>query len=327
MAIIPGDLKLYGSATMPDDDTTLNIGGAIDAAKKVELKDINPTGNLQIVSSAAGDTTQTVTISGRDAGGAIISEVKTLSGTTPVAMTTNTSWERILKAVKSATTTGDVAIEAATAERTGTAQAGGANTITLDTGANATDDYYKGMVIRLTGGTGANQIREIIGYVGATKVATVGANWGTNPDATSVFRISQGCVFDKSPTEITQIRRPFYNAVAPTSGTRKYYDKLFFKNTHATLSLTTAQVVEQADPTAKIAFGLAASKGDTGGNGAGNNRQVAPSGITFDSATKAVPTNTLAAGETIGVWLELSLAAGDSPQDSTYTLRLTGNTV
>ncbi|MDP3772993.1 MAG: hypothetical protein Q8Q85_01875 [Gemmatimonadales bacterium] len=326
MPIIPGDLKLYGSATMPDDDTTLNIGGAIDAAKKVEFKDINPTGNLQIVSSAA-DITQTVTISGRDAGGAIISEVKTLSGTTPVAMTTNTSWERILKAVKSATTTADVAIEAVTAERTGTAQAGGANTITLDATANATDDFYKGHVIRLTAGTGINQIREIIGYVGATKVATVAVNWGTNPDATSVFRISQGCVFDKSPNEITQIRRPFYNAVAPTSGTRKYYDKLFFKNTHATLSLTTAQVVEQADPTAKIAFGLAVSKGDTGGNGAGNNRQVAPSAITFDSATKAVPTNTLAAGETIGVWVELSLAAGDSPQDSTYTLRLTGNTV
>ena len=325
MSIIPADLKLYGSATMPDDDTTLNIGGAIDAAKKVEFKDINPTGNLQIVSSAA-DTTQTVTISGRDAGGAIISEVKTLNGTTPVVMTTNTSWERILKAVKSATTTGDVAIEAVTAERTGTAQAGGANTITLDAAANATDDFYKGHVIRLTAGTGINQIREIIGYVGATKVATVAFNWGTNPDATSVFRISQGCVFDKSPNEITQIRRPFYNAVAPTSGTRKYYDKLFFKNTHGTLSLTTAQVVEQADPTAKIAFGLAASKGDTGGNGAGNSRQVVPSGITFDSATKAVPTNTLAAGETIGVWVELSLAAGDSPQDNTYTLRLTGNT-
>ncbi len=325
MSIIPADMKLYGSATMPDDDTTLNIGGAIDAAKKVEFKDINPTGNLQIVSSAA-DITQTVTISGRDAGGAIISEVKTLNGTTPVAMTTNTSWERILKAVKSATTTGDVAIEAVTAERTGTAQAGGANTITLDAAANATDDFYKGHVIRLTAGTGINQIREIIGYVGATKVATVAFNWGTNPDATSVFRISQGCVFDKSPNEITQIRRPFYNAVAPTSGTRKYYDKLFFKNTHGTLSLTTAQVVEQADPTAKIAFGLAASKGDTGGNGAGNSRQVAPSAITFDSATKAVPTNTLAAGETIGVWVELSLAAGDSPQDNTYTTRLTGNT-
>ncbi len=325
MSIIPADLKLYGSATMPDDDTTLNIGGAIDAAKKVEFKDINPTGNLQIVSSAA-DTTQTVTISGRDAGGAIISEVKTLNGTTPVVMTTNTSWERILKAVKSATTTGDVAIEAVTAERTGTAQAGGANTITLDAAANATDDFYKGHVIRLTAGTGINQIREIIGYIGSTKVATVAFNWGTNSDATSVFRISQGCVFDKSPNEITQIRRPFYNAVAPTSGTRKYYDKLFFKNTHGTLSLTTAQVVEQADPTAKIAFGLAASKGDTGGNGAGNSRQVAPSAITFDSATKAVPTNTLAAGETIGVWVELSLAAGDSPQDNTYTTRLTGNT-
>ncbi len=49
MSISPGDLKLYGSATMPDDDTTQNIGGAIATSKKVEFKDINPTGTLQIV--------------------------------------------------------------------------------------------------------------------------------------------------------------------------------------------------------------------------------------------------------------------------------------
>jgi len=327
MPIDARDLLIYGSATMPDDDTTNNIGGAIDTAKKVVFKDVDPAGNVQIVSSAVGDTTQSVTVTGRDAGGAIISEAKTLNGQTAVAMTTNTTWERLLKAVKSATATGDVAVEAATAERTGTAQAGAADTITLDAGASGVDDAYTGMVIRLTGGTGAGQIREITKYVGATKVATVSRAWGTNPDATSTFRVSEGMVFDKSPNEVTQVRRVFYNASAPTSGTRKYYEKVFYRNNHGTLTLTSAQVIEQADPTGKVAFGLPATKNDTGGTGAGNNRQVAPSGITFDSAAKNVPGTTLEAASAIGVWLELSLAAGDTPLDSSVTMRLTGNTV
>jgi len=329
MPIGKADLILYGSATMPDDDSTLNIGGAIDTAKKVTFKDIDPAGNVQIVSSAAGDITQTVTVTGRDAAGSIISEVKTLNGTTVVAMTTNTTWERLLKAVKSATTTGDVAVEAVTAENSGTAQAGAANTITLAAAASATDEFYTGMLVRLTGGTGSGQIREIIGYVGATKVATVSRAWTTNPDATTTYKVSEGMVFDKSPAEITQVRRAFYNASAPASGTRDYFEKVFYKNTHATLALTTAVVKEQADPSGKVTFGLPATKGDTGGNGAGNNRQVAPAGITFASTDVNVPEagQQLTAGQAIGVWLKLSLAAADSPQDTTYTVRLSGNTV
>jgi len=92
------------------------------------------------------------------------------------------------------------------------------------------------------------------------------------------------------------------------------------------LTLTAAQVIEQADPSGKVAFGLPATKNDTGGNGTGNNRQVIPSSITFDSTTKNVPGTTLEAASAIGLWLELSLAAGDTPQDTSVTMRLTGNT-
>ena len=56
----------------------------------------------------------------------------------------------------------------------------------LDAAASAVDDFYNGLVIRLTGGTGSGQIREIIDYVGSTKIATVSRAWGTNPDATRV---------------------------------------------------------------------------------------------------------------------------------------------
>jgi hypothetical protein len=76
-----------------------------------------------------------------------------------------------------------------TRSREGTAQAGGASTITLDSGASAADDYYKHQVLAITGGTGAGQSQIIDSYAGATKVATMAASWATAPDATSTFVI------------------------------------------------------------------------------------------------------------------------------------------
>jgi len=73
--------------------------------------------------------------------------------------------------------------------RLGTAQAGGASTITLDTGASGTNSLYNGCYIAILSGTGAGQSRFITGYVGATKVATVGEAWITNPSSDSVFII------------------------------------------------------------------------------------------------------------------------------------------
>lgn len=77
-------------------------------------------------------------------------------------------------------------------ERANTAQAGGASTITLDASANASNDYYNGMGITITSGTGVDQAREITDYDGATKVATVDSAWNTQPDSSSVFEIGNG---------------------------------------------------------------------------------------------------------------------------------------
>ncbi len=74
--------------------------------------------------------------------------------------------------------------------RTGTAQAGGSSTITLDSGASATDDIYNGATVTITGGTGSGQIRVISDYVGSTKVSTVSTAWTTQPDNTSTFSVS-----------------------------------------------------------------------------------------------------------------------------------------
>lgn len=71
----------------------------------------------------------------------------------------------------------------------GTAQAGGAATITLAALAQATDDYYNDLVIATISGTGSGQLRKISDYVGSTKVATVSLNWDTQPDSTTGYAI------------------------------------------------------------------------------------------------------------------------------------------
>ena len=73
---------------------------------------------------------------------------------------------------------------------TGTAQAGTSTTITLRAPSSSTNDYYNGLSITITGGTGSGQIRIIEDYVGSTKVATVDRAWTTTPDATSTYSIT-----------------------------------------------------------------------------------------------------------------------------------------
>jgi len=74
---------------------------------------------------------------------------------------------------------------------TGTAQAGSAGSITLASGASATDDAYVGMIISLTGGTGSGSSGVITDYVGSTKVATVQKTTAAfTPDGTSTYSIA-----------------------------------------------------------------------------------------------------------------------------------------
>jgi len=78
---------------------------------------------------------------------------------------------------------------------TGTGTAGATNTITLAAGASAVDDFYTGMSLEITAGTGIGQTREIIGYVGATKVATVATDFTVTPDATSAYSIGANVMY------------------------------------------------------------------------------------------------------------------------------------
>lgn len=84
---------------------------------------------------------------------------------------------------------------------TGTAQAGGASSITLAAGASATDNIYNYQRIDITDGTGIGQSAIITDYVGSTKVATVDYAWNVTPDNTSVYRVA----FSRVPRSISKV--------------------------------------------------------------------------------------------------------------------------
>jgi hypothetical protein len=251
MPIVAADIIAYGSASMPDDDTPTGIGGAIDTAVKVVFVDISATDTVEILSSSASDTSQTVTIYGRNAAGELISEAETLAGTS--VQTTTAAFERILKIVMSATAVGTITVR------------------------KQTDDV---------------------------EIATLEVG-------------------------LTEVRRPFYDAAAEASGgaARAYYEKIFLKNTHGSLSLTSAVVLENADPSANLSFDLESTLDGTDNNGAGD-RQTHTGGYTFDSASKNVANSqNLSSGSGQGVWLKLDLAAGEAADNTSVTMRVTGNTV
>ncbi len=72
--------------------------------------------------------------------------------------------------------------------QSGTATAGGASTITIQSALGA-DSLPVGCVIKITSGTGQRQSRIITAYVNSTQVVTVDRPWTTAPDNTSVYTI------------------------------------------------------------------------------------------------------------------------------------------
>lgn len=108
MSVVASDLVIYGSASMPNDDVDVNIGGAIDLDVRVSFSDIVATDQIEVLSDNAGDTTQTLTVYSRNEAGELVSEVINLNGTNVVlgALTD----ERILRAVLSAACTGTITV-------------------------------------------------------------------------------------------------------------------------------------------------------------------------------------------------------------------------
>ena len=113
---------------------------------------------------------------------------------------------------------------------TGTAQAGGASTITLANTSSSTNGFYNQEYVYITGGTGAGQRARITGYVGATNVATVTPAWSTQPTNTSTYSITPSNVSYGAAVGSTQ----YYPTLTFGGEIRPHYIKTV-SYTHLTL--------------------------------------------------------------------------------------------
>lgn len=114
-SVAASDLVFYNSANMTTDSSS-TTGGAIDTLRRPDFTQMSASDTVRIVSSAAGDTTQTVTITGRLADGSLASETLPLNGT--VVVTSSNTYERLLKAEMSATAVGTVTVARTTGPTT-----------------------------------------------------------------------------------------------------------------------------------------------------------------------------------------------------------------
>ncbi len=167
---------------------------------------------------------------------------------------------------------------------------------------------------RVTGSQLFERILKVV--ISAAHAGTVTLARDNGPTYTGITAMESG---------ILEIRRLFYDASSDIAGgsTRNFYEKIFIRNNHSTLALNSAVIKEQADPSGFITFDLEDAKDD---NNSVANRLSAPAGMlgSFTNADKNVPTTSLGPGESIGVWLKLTLAAGESAAKNTYTIRITG---
>jgi len=114
---------------------------------------------------------------------------------------------------------------------TGSAQAGGADTITLKAASSFTaDDQPNGMFIEITAGTGSGQKRHVEDYVASTKVATVYPAWDTAPDGTSQYKVVafNSAAVGEYATVATGFGRARYVEFVSDTEMKAYVDIPFF---------------------------------------------------------------------------------------------------
>lgn len=97
------------------------------------------------------------------------------------------------------------------ADVAGVAQAGGSvSSIVLAANASGVNDFYSGMPISITGGTGAGQSGLILEYNGTTKVANIVSAAWVAPDATSAYTIG-ACVAYRPVTNALEAATMYFN--------------------------------------------------------------------------------------------------------------------
>lgn len=109
-----------------------------------------------------------------------------------------------------------------------TVQAAGVNTITLSSTSSSDNDAYNGKTIRIIAGVGAGQSRTITDYDGSTKIATVNANWATQPNDTSTYSLDGvDYVFDTAGFTSTK------RNCSTSADLRKFVSNIYYVRDHA----------------------------------------------------------------------------------------------
>lgn len=157
MSITAAELIVYGSVNMPEANGTTS-GGAIDATCKIAFTDIAATDTVKFQSSNAADT-MNITVYGRSAAGAIVSETKALNGTTLTTATTQT-FERILKIVLASAAAGTVTITRTTGGTTIATMEAGITTVrrlfydaAADASGGSSRSFYEKVFVKNTNST------------------------------------------------------------------------------------------------------------------------------------------------------------------------------
>lgn len=157
MAVLPSDLIAYASLNMPSDDVSTS-GGAIDVDTRVVFTQLASVAALEILSSSAADTTPQATVRARTAAGSVLSQTVTLTGVTPVSLSTLGTVERVLKVSLNADAAGIVTLRVASGGATvGTIPIGERGFLAFhregQCSSSAEVDFYYKFFIKNTSGT------------------------------------------------------------------------------------------------------------------------------------------------------------------------------
>lgn len=170
-----------------------------------------------------------------------------------------------------------------------------------------------------------NGTTEVVGAQIYERILSVTLSAASLTRTVTIRQGAGGSTMATIPIGETAVNALFINAASASSPQTRYM-KTAWRNTNSSLTLTSGNVQLNADPSGKIAQGVATAIGETG---TVSNRTVAPVGVTFVGVgtNQLIPTTgDLTSGSAIGVWWRQSLLANDAAQKNTFTAQITGNT-
>ena len=338
MSVIAGDMQLYGAANMPEDDTNL-VGGAIDLTTKVVHIALAAADTIDVQSDDALDVGQTYTISGYDASGSQVTETLTLAGLGLV--NGSQSFERITKIVKA----GGGALAGTI---TFTRFTGGSTIVTMEGAVDAAAGSEIDAVRTPYLGLASDPDNPKVAY---SKVFYRNNNALTTLTV-AVIRLMDAPDDSTASTtvDVSSLLGQKVLSVAATTGftagdsvvvnhggARNEVHEI--NTVQAGISLTMidnlkyTHTLAQADVVrlCKVEFEL---EEELDGVDTSANRVTIPAGYAgyvWSAREKdvrgAAGTQNHTAGTAQGIWLQLSLAAGDDPEKTSIEVRESGNTV